>query len=85
MAWVLMSSTGKPAKRRVLYASDVDCESCQKKVMENVAFEKGVKDVQVDLDEKTVEIVFVESKTDTLKLANSIRRLGYEAKVIKFE
>lgn len=85
IACVFISSTDKPERRRVLYSSNVDCESCQKKVMENISFEKGVKDVSVDIDKETVSIVFDESKTDTLKLAKAIRRLGYEAKVIKFE
>ena len=48
-------------------------------------FEKGVKDVSVNLPDQTVKIVFDESKTDTLTLAKAIRKLGYEAKVIEFE
>ena len=85
LACIFISSTDKPERRKVVYSSNVDCESCQKKVMENIAFEKGVKDVSVDIEKETVSIVFDESKTDTLKLAKAIRRLGYEAKVIKFE
>lgn len=85
LACVFISSTDKPERRKVVYSSNVDCESCQKKVMENIAFEKGVKDVSVDIEKETVSIVFDESKTDTLKLSRAIRRLGYEAKVIKFE
>ena len=85
LACVFISSTDKPERRKVVYSSNVDCESCQKKFMENIAFEKGVKDVSVDIEKETVSIVFDESKTDTLKLSRAIRRLGYEAKVIKFE
>ena len=85
LACVFISSTDKPERRKVVYSSNVDCESCQKKVLENIAFEKGVKDVSVDIEKETVSIVFDESKTDTLKLSRAIRRLGYEAKVIKFE
>lgn len=85
LACVFLSSTAKPERRKVVYASNVDCESCEKKVMENIAFEKGVKDVSVDLEKETVAIVFDETKTDTLKLARAIRKLGYEAKVIDFE
>lgn len=85
LACVFLSSTAKPERRKVVYSSNVDCESCEKKVMENIAFEKGVKDVSVDLEKETVAIVFDETKTDTLKLARAIRKLGYEAKVIDFE
>ena len=79
------SSKPKPVKRTVVYGSTVECKNCEKKVMENIAFEKGVKDVSVNLPDQTVKIVFDESKTDTLTLAKAIRKLGYGAKVIEFE
>ena len=83
---MLVAEASKPkAKRTVLYRTSIECKSCRTKIMDNVAFEKGVKDVSVDLPEKTVKIVFDEAKTDTLTLAKAIRKLGYTAKVIKFE
>ena len=85
LACVFTSSKPKPVKRTVVYCSSVDCKNCEKKVMENISFEKGVKDVSVDLEKKTVSVVFDESKTDTLTLAKAIRKLGYEASVIRFE
>lgn len=85
LACVFTASKPKPVKRTVVYCSSVDCKNCEKKVMENISFEKGVKDVSVDLSEQTVKIVFDEAKTDTTNLAKAIRKLGYEAKVIKFE
>ena len=69
----------------MLYRTSIECKSCKTKVLDNIAFEKGVNDVVVNLPEKTVKIVFDEAKTDTLTLANAIRKLGYSAKVIKFE
>lgn len=85
LACVFTASKPKPVKRTVVYCSSVDCKNCEKKVMENISFEKGVKDVSVDLEKKTVSVVFDESKTDTLTLAKAIRKLGYEASVIRFE
>ena len=79
------SSKPKTVKRTVVYASTVECKNCQKKVMENIAFEKGVKDIDVNLADRSVKVVFDESKTDTLTLAKAIRKLGYEAKVVSFE
>lgn len=75
----------KAAKKTVVFCSTVDCEHCEKKVKENISFEKGVKDLSVDLTDQTVKIVFDESKTDTTKLANAIRKLGYEAKVKEYK
>ena len=86
-ALLLMATAAKPkaVKRTVVYGSTVECKNCEKKVMENIAFEKGVKDISVDLEKQTVSIVFDESKTDTLTLAKAIRKLGYEASVLKYE
>ena len=87
MALLILATAAKPktVKRTVVYQSTVECKNCEKKVMDNIAFEKGVKDVSVDLPNQTVEIVYDESKTDTVSLAKAIRKLGFEAKVIKFE
>ena len=87
LSMVLMATAAKPktVKRTVVYGSTVECKNCEKKVLENISFEKGVKDVSVDLSDQTVKIVFDEAKTDTLTLAKAIRKLGYEAKVVKFE
>ena len=82
---VFTSSKPKTVKRTVVYASTVECKNCEKKVMENISFEKGVKDVSVDLSDRSVKIVFDEAKTDTTTLAKAIRKLGYGAKVVKFE
>ena len=87
LALVAFSTSSKPktVNRTVVYGSSVDCKNCEKKVMENISFGKGVKDVSVDLPNQTVKVVFDESKTDTTTLAKAIRKLGYDAKVVKFE
>lgn len=84
---MLFATAAKPktVKRTVVYGSTVDCENCERKVLENISFEKGVKDVSVDLPKHTVTVVFDEAKTDTLTLAKALRKLGYGAEVIKFE
>ena len=87
LALVAFSTSSKPktVNRTVVYGSSVECKNCEKKVMENISFEKGVKEVSVDLPNQTVKIVFDEAKTDTTTLAKAIRKLGYDAKAISFE
>lgn len=86
LSLVIVAEAAKPkVKRTVVYASTVTCKKCKTKVMDNISFEKGVKDVSVNLKDKSITIIFDEARTDTLALAKSIRKLGYEAKVIKFE
>lgn len=55
------------------------------KVKENVGFEKGVKDLKVDVPGKTITVVFNPARTDTVKLKKAINKLGYEAEVIDYK
>ena len=44
-------------------------------------FEKGVKKLDVSLENHTVTVTFDPSKTDAGKIAAAIRKLGYETKL----
>jgi copper chaperone CopZ len=61
----LLFMNGLLAKnQKVLFSVNMDCEKCQKKIEKNIAFEKGVKAIDVKLDEKTVAVTYDDSKTD---------------------
>ncbi|GHT42462.1 hypothetical protein AGMMS49965_14020 [Bacteroidia bacterium] len=57
-------------------------EHCQKRIEGNIAFEKGVKDLTVDLEKQTVTITFVTRKNSNEKLIAAFKKLGYTATVI---
>jgi copper chaperone CopZ len=59
------------------------CENCKAKVEKNIAYEKGVKDLQVDLPSKIVTIKYRTDKTSPEKLTKAIQKLGYKAEVVK--
>ncbi|MFA8299929.1 MAG: cation transporter [Hyphomicrobiales bacterium] len=61
------------------FKSTVVCNMCQERVEEGMAFEKGVKDVKVDLKKKTVYIKYKPSKTNEEKLKKAISMIGYDA------
>ena len=72
----------KPSRKKgevkeVTFLVHLHCENGVKKVQENIAFEKGVKDLKVSLEDQTVAIKYDAAKTseDTLKAA--IEKLGY--------
>ena len=73
------------AAAEVTFATSMHCKNCQKKIVENISFEKGVLDLSADLDSKSLCITFDQAKTDTAKLAGAIRKLGYTAKVTEFK
>jgi copper chaperone CopZ len=49
-----------------------------KKVQENIAFEKGVKDMKVSLADQTVMLKYDSAKTSAEKLKAAIEKLGYK-------
>ena len=51
------------------------------KIEKNIAFEKGVKALSVDLDAKTVKVTYTKAKNDVAKLQKAIEKLGYEVAV----
>ena len=68
--------------REVTFITTIDCKNCVKKVEANLPYEKGIKDMKVNLDDKTIWIKYDADKTDTAKLAAAIVKLGYEAEEI---
>ncbi len=72
----------KPAKkkkdiREVTFHVHLHCKDCVNKVMENIAFEKGVKDLEVSLENQTVAIKYDAAKTSEAILKAAIEKLGY--------
>lgn len=71
----------KNDKKEVIFDVSMTCDNCKKKIEKNIAFEKGVSDMKVDLPGKTVMVVYQENKTNQEKLQKAIEKLGYEVKV----
>ncbi|MBQ0025139.1 MAG: heavy-metal-associated domain-containing protein [Bacteroidales bacterium] len=65
--------------QEVTFVTTIDCKNCVKKVEANLPFEKGIKDMKVNLADKTVWIKYDATKTDKEKLAAAIEKLGYKA------
>lgn len=70
-----------PKKKRevkdVTFNVYLHCESCVEKVQENIAFEKGVKGLEVSLENQTVAIKYDAAKTSEAQLKEAIEELGY--------
>ena len=73
----------KPVNREtVVLSCDLHCQGCCDKIMKNIAFEKGVKDIVCDLDKKTVKVTFDPRKTDVETLLKAFERIKKPAKVV---
>ena len=73
------STSKKSSKQTVLLNCDLHCQGCCDKIMKNIAFEKGVKDIVCDLDTKTVAVTFDTRKTNLDTLLAAFARIGKPA------
>lgn len=55
------------------------CEMCKYAIEYDLAFEKGVKTAELDLENKVVTIIYNRKKTDPEKLRTRITMVGYHA------
>lgn len=63
--------------KEVIFHVHLHCANCVKKVQENIAFERGVKDLKVSLEDQTVTVKYDASKTSEEALKAAIAELGY--------
>lgn len=71
------SKKSKAELKEVTFHVHLHCANCVKKVEENIAFEKGVKDLKVSLDDQIVYIKYDAAKTSEATLKTAIEKLGY--------
>ncbi len=76
-----VSQKSKQNRETVVFNVAMDCHSCQQKIEKNIAFEKGVKALDVSLQKQTVQVTYDTRRTTVEKLQEAIKMLGYEAKV----
>ena len=62
---------------------DIDCHNCVQKIESKMPYEKGVRDMKVSLENKTIWISFEEAKTNKATLAKALDKLGYPAKEVE--
>lgn len=65
--------------KTTLFYVHMHCISCKERIEKNIAFEKGVKDMEVNFDAKTVTITYDVRKTSDEKLLAAFNKLDYEA------
>ena len=92
VAAVMVTGAGLPASAQkaaktetVVFDTNIHCNNCKAKIENKLPFEKGVKDVQITVADKTVKVTYDPAKTDAAKLKAAIEKLGYKAEAAKTE
>ena len=71
--------TKKNERETVTFSvKNMSCDNCVKKIEKNIAFEKGVTDLQCELSTKTAKVTYRTDKTTEQQLAAAFKKIGYE-------
>ena len=78
------SCFGKDIKTVVLTTNpEMHCTGCEKKIKENIRFEKGIKSIKTNLEDKTVTIEYDAEKTTVEDIIKGFEKIKYEAMEVK--
>ena len=69
--------------KTTVFVTDVDCETCAKKIDNSIPFQKGVKDVKVDLPTRTVTVTYDATKTSNEAVVKAFKKIKINAEVKK--
>ena len=71
---------GKDIKTVVLKTQpEMHCTGCEKKIKDNIRFEKGIKSITTNLDNKTITIEYDADKTNVENIIAGFKKIKYEA------
>lgn len=73
----------KKGEKTVVYNVNLHCVSCKEKVEKNIPYEKGVKELKVDMETQTVAVTFKEDKNTTEGIQKAIENLKLEVKGVQ--
>lgn len=79
-AFTLSAQSQKQVTKKLIsitFDVNMHCQSCQEKIEKNIPFEKGVKDLVVDLEHKKVKVIYDPRKINEEKLIKAFQNLDY--------
>ena len=69
--------------KTTVFLTDIDCENCAKKITNSIPFQKGVKEVKVDVPTRKVTVTFDTTKTNEEALIKAFKKIKINAEVKK--
>jgi len=72
----------KKGEAEVKFKTSIECNSCKEKITKNIPYEKGVTDLEVNVENKEVTVKYKIGKTDAKKIAAAINKLDITTEVI---
>lgn len=77
-----------------LYAKDIQevcftpnppmsCQNCENKIKKNIRFEKGVKQIETNLNEQKITVTYDADQTNPQKIENGFEKIGYQVTIVE--
>lgn len=83
-ALTLSMASAKDIKTVVLTTvPQMHCENCEKRIKENIRFEKGIKKIVTDVEHQTVTITYDADKTTVENIIKGFEKINYNAREVK--
>lgn len=83
IAFALILSTswaqGKKKTESIDIQTSAVCDMCKETIEGELIYEKGIKNVELDLETMKVHVEYLPAKTDTITIKKFIAELGYDA------
>ncbi len=80
-----MSASEKKTKvttvESAIFITDIDCDHCEKKVMNYMPTQKGIKEVKVDLPKKLITVSYDSSKSSEKAIIKLFKKIDVTAEV----
>ena len=84
MLLTMLVANAKDIKTVVLTTDpQMHCEGCEKRIKENIRFEKGIKKIVTDVEHQTVTITYDADKTTVENIIKGFEKINYNARELK--
>ncbi len=60
-------------------SANIVCQTCRRTIIRGLSTQKGIRHVEVDVAQKTIQVVYRPDKTNPDRIRQAIARLGYDA------
>lgn len=79
MLFAFTDTSAQKGEETVKFKTSAKCGMCKKRIEKDLSLTKGVNEAKLNLDDKTVTIVYNSKKTSPAKLKATIADIGYDA------
>lgn len=72
----------KNAADSVVISANIHCQNCVNRIEKSIPFEKGIKKVDTNIDQKRVVVYYDPQKTDPAKILKAFAKIKMDAELI---